>query len=214
MLTKRRATTLLNTDTLERMKSGAARKQLSETLVLCLDCSFSMHNPVNLSLHGYKVTKLSVMIDAVKSLIDLSRDCRIGIVGYDLGYKVLISPVPATKSLSSIANSLKVGDWTNIEAGIRASSALLTDISSHKRIILLTDGDQTHGDAIAAAKDCAKNNIVIDCIAFGEDAKLGLLNEIAQITGGIVLTAFSGEELRKSFLRLETGVRGLLPKGA
>jgi hypothetical protein len=54
------------------------------------------------------------------------------------------------------------------------------------------------------------NKIVVDCVAFGKDADLELLDTIAAKTGGKLVTAYQEIELKKAFLQLETGTRGLL----
>ncbi len=88
--------------------------------------------------------------------------------------------------VKNAVNNLVASGSTNIEAGIDTATAELYSARANptalKFQVLLTDGQQTFGDAMAAARRAKDKNIRIYTIGFGEDADASLLQSIATLT--------------------------------
>jgi len=90
--------------------------------------------------------------------------------------------------LKNDLNAILPGGGTDIESGIRAATAELTSIRANpyaiKFQVLLSDGQSTEGDSLAAAQDAALEGIVIYTIGFGGDVSETELQNIAYATDG------------------------------
>jgi Ca-activated chloride channel homolog len=95
---------------------------------------------------------------------------------------------------------------TNIEAGIREGLAELQSPRirkySDKVMILLTDGTETTGSALAAATDCAAAGVVVHTITFGDYASQSAMQAVAAATGGEQHHAADQAELEEVFRNL------------
>jgi Mg-chelatase subunit ChlD len=168
------------------------------------------------------VKKVTAAIEAAEALVKASTaaQCKMGLVVYGTGAKMLCPQTENYQLLLASIAMIKPDGWTEIGAGLQMCAERLGSASKarSKRIILLTDGlemlDPFNSRAVHAMPIVdsllVPNKIVVDCIAFGHEADLELLNSIARKTGGKLVTAYQEIELKKAFLQLETGTRGLL----
>jgi hypothetical protein len=74
-------------------------------------------------------------------------------------------------------------DDSNLSAGIHAAIDQLDGQAEPKTAVLLSDGNQTSGDALAAAKAADDAGLAVHTIGFG-DANHSLLYEVAATTNG------------------------------
>jgi len=187
-----------------------------EDLVLCLDVSSSMLESMDIS--NPKDQKLRQMINATHDLVRASSApiCKLGLVTYGDDAKVLCSLTDKYNIFDASVDTIKADGWTNIGLGLMKSVEMLGQSTKMrlKRIILLTDGMEACTKPPLASEVVDRYvipmKIVIDCVAFGEDADLDLLNSIAKKTGGTVYSASNADALKKTFLKLESGARWLL----
>lgn len=129
------------------------------------------------------------------------------------------SSTPATRNLGLVKNlnlvdtevdNLSKQVWngnTNIESGMRVGiDILLSDRAARKTadriMIVLTDGNQNEGSALAAANTCKANNIRVNTVTFSIDANQSLMRDVAAKAGGRHLHADTVKELRAAFREL------------
>lgn len=95
--------------------------------------------------------------------LDLSRgpDDLLGVVLFDGRAAALATPTLG--KLGERSWELTPADGTNIESALRLAGALIPP-DADGRILLATDGNQTSGDAVAAAADLGARSIPIDVV--------------------------------------------------
>ena len=107
-------------------------------------------------------------------------------------------------------NRLSTSVWngnTYIESGMRTGIAALTDparsrVFANKVMIVLTDGHENEGSAIAAAPDAQSEDIIINTITFGDFADQLTMSQVAQAGGGRHYHASDGAALEDVFREL------------
>lgn len=103
---------------------------------------------------------------------------------------------------------------TFIEAGMRRGMNVISDPAhareyAEKVMIVLTDGYQTDGSALAAANDCDDAGIRVHTITFGIFADEALMSQVANAAGGVHYHAADGDELNDVFRDLAAQVARL-----
>jgi Mg-chelatase subunit ChlD len=207
MLVKRRVVPPTK-EILERMKRpGGSERPLMEHVVICIDRSISMDDPV-----PEGISRLEAAKRASIAIVRESKHCRIGIVSFAFGAQVVHQmSIPGTHMEKAIG-SIRTDHSTGIEEGLRKSLSLM-DVAGPRRIILLCDGEENVGDAKKFVPVLKATKVVVDCVGFGGNANMVLLNWISSQTGGICSQSYDLKQLQRAFLQLETGARGLLTKG-
>lgn len=100
---------------------------------------------------------------------------RAGLITFSTGAQTL-TPVQTKPEFPAALEKPKNGDETSIEAALlRASEILPSDTVN--RILLLSDGNETTGDALAAAKRCAGHGIRIYTVPYTTEQKDEVLLE-------------------------------------
>lgn len=122
----------------------------------------------------------------------------------DLGLTTDLSVVDSR--VDTLTGSVWNGN-TNIEAGMRNGLKVLTNgaaarESADKIMIVMTDGNENNGSAMAAAYDCRAKKIQVHTITFGVDANQMLMRGVAEECGGRHLHANTTQELRDAFAEL------------
>lgn len=206
----------------ERFESADAMAK--EALVLVIDTSISMSEPA--SPKSSRPTRLQAVRDAAQDLIRASFQSRIAVLSFAEHYEDhtegLVSRLKAEEALAHL----------HVRGGTLLNEALagIEHVLDHRedpvrRGIILTDGVDCHGVGFDKAdRDYIDSSsvmlrflkgagIVVDCIGFGADADEERLKQISSATGGVYSHADDPGSLRREFLRLEAGVRGLLTGG-
>jgi len=211
---------------LRRAAKADERTRSKESVFLVLDVSGSMAERIGggSTLNYGGVTrggdrKIDALHHAATAFVDAcSSRSQVGVITFDDKCQVLQDLTVHRHMLKSALDSMAIGYGTHIGDGL----ALALDRLRHaraeiERIILMTDGDDRNrenpsalDDAIATA---ATRGVIVDCVAFGDNADTKTLDEISRKTGGVVKDARSADELVKAFKQLEAGARGLLGKG-
>lgn len=127
----------------------------------------------------------------------------------------LDSPLSINLSLvESEMDRLKNSTWngnTFIESGMRKGIAALTDPArgrkfANKVLIVLTDGHENEGSAVAATPDARSEEIVVNTITFGDFADQVTMADVAQAGGGRHYHASDGVALERVFRELAAEV--------
>lgn len=113
---------------------------------------------------------------------------------------------PITAALDRLGTTVWNGN-TNIEAGMRTGLGALTDaryarVGAEKVMILLTDGNENVGSAVAAARDCAAAGVLVHTITFSDSANQSTMRSVAQLCGGEHFHAATAESLQRVFREL------------
>lgn len=116
----------------------------------------------------------------------------------------------STSAISSAMSTLSSSVWngyTHIEGGMRSGLTALQDSrrarsSAEKIMIVMTDGHENIGSAVAAATAVASANIVIHTITFSSDSNQALMERVADMGGGRHYHADTAIELRSVFREL------------
>jgi len=96
---------------------------------------------------------------------------------------------------------------TDIESGMRVGiNELLNGANARKGadriLIVLTDGNENEGSAMAAAVTCKAENIRVNTVTFSIDANQSLMKDVAAATSGRHLHADTATELKAAFREL------------
>lgn len=126
-------------------------------------------------------------------------------------------------NINTSTDKLDPRGGTNIASGIEEAITMLTSgpnarSNASKHIVLHTDGqnspdsqtpnsgDDLDQDTIDAANVAASENITIHTLALGQNADESLMNQVANITGGINATA-QPDEIREKFKEILAEIR-------
>ena len=113
-----------------------------------------------------------------------------------------------TEDLPSIQTALEdvtPEGYTGIGRGMRVGLDSLLNDPSRRRLalrsmVVMTDGRQNRGvDPVAVARECLRENVVVHTITFSDGADQALMEEVAEITGGIYIHAVGNEQLVEAF---------------
>jgi len=172
-------------------------------VVLALDVSGSMGDP------GQSGTKLD---DAKKSATEFLRKVepkfRIGLVTFESDVYLDASLESSREYLIDQIGSMDSGGNTALGDAMALSIEHLTSkgrSNVDKYIVLMTDGLQTEVieyDLYEATEMAVSDGIMIYTVAFGSDAALSDLRNIAGQTGGQYFYAASGSELVDRFVQV------------
>ncbi|WP_089695772.1 vWA domain-containing protein [Halogranum gelatinilyticum] len=136
-------------------------------------------------------TKLAAAKSSAKTLVSIlepgmnAGNVSVGVASY-AGSASLNQGLTTTKTdVDTAIDSLVANGSTNIEAGIDTAQAeLATGSNTVKVMVVLTNGNQTTGDAIGAADDAKTAGTSIYGVAFGSGANSTLMMAISGVTPG------------------------------
>ena len=155
-------------------------------------------------------TPLKTVKDAAHRIIDrLTERDRISIITFDHKAEVLIKNQPATDldSIKRRIDGLSAGGGTSIDDGLKLGiSELAKDKDDYvSQLLLLTDGENEHGDNARAMKlaDVAVGyNLTVSTLGFGDHWNQDVLEQIADAGGGSLSYIQHAEEAIATFGRL------------
>lgn len=203
---------------LERIRRDTLQQSVSkvqEAVVLLMDSSASMSTRDC----DKKTTRISAACNAAMRFVS-SCDSGISLVGVAFFSDELVRLVKPTSDYPRLYASL--GEFTAygntyMYTYIVEMCGVLSEFKVPlRRIILMTDGlsndrQFSEEDAIRAARS---SSVVIDCIAFGDDADLEALRRLSTATGGVCKEVpLLAESLAKAYQQLEVRARHLLTGG-
>jgi len=197
-------------------------QQKSRDMILSLDLSGSM-DEVDMPLNGDVVNRLTLVKSIVKDFVVQREGDRLGLILFaDHAYL----QTPLTFDLNNVSTMVEeteiglVGNRTAIGESIAMAIKRFVENKNEQRVlILLTDGANTAGtiQPITAAKQAAKNNIIIYTIGIGADEMIkrsfwgnqrinpsadldeATLKEVATLTNGQYFRARNQEDLERIY---------------
>jgi Mg-chelatase subunit ChlD len=201
-----RKTTLA--DKLKARVAQAKATPLEESCVILIDVSGSMGN----LMEG--MTKLQAVKDAVPNLQARGSYVEYSLVTFSDGTETVQPPTTNFMLIQAYSDRLHTQGGTHIACGLDKGVEILSASSSPKRrIILLSDGQDSgysgNTEREHSILQCIEHHIVVDTIAFGEDADRNLLRSISNRTGGKFFEANSPLALRDAYQKLNYQVRYL-----
>lgn len=187
----------------------------TETLIICLDTSGSMRDRVE----GAQ-SKMHAAIDAAAALANASGFLsHIGAIAFhDQPVEVVLPSTGRSTMVEQLRGFHKHDGGTQFAPCLRSA---LNAIASHKwgaikRIIFMSDGEDCGPPEVTfqMIEECAQAKVIIDTVMFGH-SPVGeeMLKRMSAKTGGIFCLAKDAASLRRTFVALEAGARGLLGKG-
>ena len=138
--------------------------------------------------------------------LDKSLDYRIGLISFEVQVNTLAKLTDDPSGLKDAISSLYANGDTAMGHAIRTADNLFsqeTGSDTSKTVLLLTDGVSNTGmNPITAAQNAKDNGLTIFTVAYGNDADIGTLNQIAKMTGGKFYKALSGQDLVATFANI------------
>ena len=162
-------------------------------------------------------TPLKTVKDAAHRIIDrLTERDRISIIAFDHKAEVLVNNQLATdlESIKRRIAGLKAGGGTSIDDGLKLG---ISELAKEKddyvsQLLLLTDGENEHGDNARAMKlaDVATGyNLTVSTLGFGDHWNQDVLEQIADAGGGSLSYIQHAEEAIATFGRLFTRMQSV-----
>lgn len=201
-----------------RIKAAEVLKEITKTdpltmpnrLAVICDFSGSMDGR---SSDGNMKTKLQLLTDAVQdfSLRSNTQDTAIAVESFPSGFRIDLTNDSQQIYMRMIG--VRTLGSTPMGEGIENSLKL----HSPTRCMLISDGEQTDGDApFHAAREAKKKEIIIDTVHIGSSAGgEETLKTIAEITGGMYMKFTNVESFSQNFHFLLPEARaqlaGMLP---
>ncbi len=177
------------------------RKKITpSTLVVCLiDKSGSMGETVG------GVTKVSMAKEACKAVVKLQTDRDyVGVMGFDAVGQWVVEPTTGINkevTLNTIS-SIQAGGGTDLYPAMKAAWEASKGVPAQvKHFIAFTDGIVAPAPFEELTAQMAEDNITVSTVAFGTDADIPFLQQLAQMGGGNMYAANSLHDLPKIFTR-------------
>lgn len=162
-------------------------------------------------------TPLKTVKDAAHRIIDrLTERDRISIIAFDHKAEVLVKNQLATDldAIKRRIDGLRAGGGTCIDDGLKLG---ISELAKEKddfvsQLLLLTDGENEHGDNARAMKlaDVATGyNLTVSTLGFGDHWNQDVLEQIADAGGGSLNYIQHAEEAIATFGRLFTRIQSV-----
>jgi Mg-chelatase subunit ChlD len=177
------------------------RKKLTpSTLVVCLvDKSGSMGEEVS------GVQKVVMAREACKAVVKLQQaDDWVGVMGFDAVGQWVVEPAKGINKNDTLAklSSMQAGGGTDLYPALKAAYEASKNVPAQiKHFLVFTDGIVAPADFAGLAKELVADNVTISTVAFGTDADVQFLKDLAMMGKGNAYTANSLYELPKIFTR-------------
>jgi len=177
------------------------RKRITpSTLVVCLvDKSGSMGETVN------GVEKVVMAREACKAVVKLQQASDwVGVMGFDAVGQWVAEPAQGINKEETLAklSAMQAGGGTDLYPAMQAAWDSIKGIPAQiKHFLVFTDGIVAPADFEGLTKEMRGDNITISTVAFGTDADVKFLADLAKMGGGNAYTANSLYDLPRIFTR-------------
>lgn len=194
----------------QSMAGSAVATYQPRDIVLVLDFSGSMNT----------MSRVNELKNSVKTFVTVLKDIaapdRVAFIRYSTTGESVVSLTGDFPNVQKTIDADIADGWTNIGEGMQLGRIELTKNSrptAAKMIVLMTDGKvnrpldrDCRAYVIEEANLAKKGKIGMITVSFGDDADQGLMQEVADITGGVHFNvpddASSGEDLRAVFRKI------------
>jgi Ca-activated chloride channel homolog len=176
---------------------------LERDIVLVVDRSGSM-------TEDNKFVSLQRAVTLFLSILAASpTDERVGLASYSTTASEDVRITANLQLIRDAMANMPVTGFTNISGGIDAGASIFRNGRSaeftERSMIVLTDGLENRGrKAVDAARDAARQGIVLHTITFGRDADQRVMKEVARIGEGRFFHAANGAQLEDVFREIAT----------
>ena len=201
--------TIFGADTFQPTQVATATR-LDRDIAMVLDKSGSMasFNRFVALLNGVDVF--------LAELEESPQNENVSLTVYDTFPQKLVDMTPDLVAISDAINNETPGGFTGIGRALEVGlDSIENDANSRefslKSVVLMTDGNQNRGvtpDVIA--QQAADEGIIVHTITFSEGANQALMQEVADITGGIHLHAETDQQLIEAFETIANQIQVLL----
>lgn len=136
-----------------------------------VDLLFAVDTSRSMLTRDMKPNRLERAKLAVRDLVERFPDDRVGLVAF-AGTAFLQTPLTLDhaifeQSLDALDTSVIPLGGTNVSSAIEVANKALSDEQHKKVLVLLTDGEDLQGDALAAAEKARKAGLVIYAVGVG-----------------------------------------------
>ncbi len=136
-----------------------------------VDLLFAVDTSRSMLTRDMKPNRLERAKLAVRDLVERFPDDRVGLVAF-AGTAFLQTPLTLDhaifeQSLDALDTSVIPLGGTNVSSAIEVANKALSDEQHKKVLVLLTDGEDLQGDALAAAEKAGKAGLVIYSVGVG-----------------------------------------------
>ncbi|MGA7118988.1 MAG: VWA domain-containing protein [Polyangiaceae bacterium] len=136
-----------------------------------VDLLFAVDTSRSMLTRDMKPNRLERAKLAVRDLVERFPDDRVGLVAF-AGTAFLQTPLTLDhaifeQSLDALDTSVIPLGGTNVSSAIEVANKALSDEQHKKVLVLLTDGEDLEGDALAAAEKAGKAGLVIYSVGVG-----------------------------------------------
>ena len=189
---------LFGVRTFEPVQSATATR-LDRDVAMVLDKSGSMANEGRFPslLNG-----LNVFVEELEATTPVE---NVSLTVYDTNPEKLIDLTENLPSLQAAMADVEPDGFTGIGRAMRVGLDSLLNDPGRRRLalrsmIVMTDGRQNRGvNPVQVARECLRENVVVHTITFSAGADEALMQEVAEITGGIHLHAETNGQLVDAF---------------
>jgi Ca-activated chloride channel homolog len=148
-----------------------------------IDLLFALDTSKSMLAEDIKPNRLKRAHFAILDFVQRLDGDRVGLLPF-AGSSFLMCPLTMDyeafeQSLSAITTDIIPRGGTNLEGVIEAASTILTNGANHKILIILTDGENLEGDALAAAEKYGQEGLTIYTVGVGTSS-----GELIPVPGG------------------------------
>lgn len=148
-----------------------------------IDLLFALDTSKSMLAEDIKPNRLKRAHFAILDFVQRLDGDRVGLLPF-AGTSFLMCPLTMDyeafeQSLSAVTTDIIPRGGTNIAGVIEAASTILTNGANHKILIILTDGENLEGDALAAAEKYGKEGLTIYTVGVGTSS-----GELIPVPGG------------------------------
>jgi uncharacterized protein YegL len=200
---------MFGTDTFAPIQSATATR-LDRDIAMVLDVSGSMDDfgRFDALLNGLDVFLVELENTTQQELVSLTV--------YETNPRKLVDLTSNLTAISNAMNDESPGGRTGIGRALRVGlDSVQNDPLARrfalKSIVLMTDGNHNEGvGPDVVARDCARDGVVVHTITFSSGADEVLMQEVADLTGGIHVHADTNEQLEDAFKLIAKQIQVLL----
>ncbi|MEE4243398.1 MAG: VWA domain-containing protein [Desulfopila sp.] len=136
-----------------------------------IDILFAVDTSTSMQVEDIRPNRLERSKLAIQDFVKQLDGDRVGLLPF-AGQAFLICPLTLDysafeESLQALDTSVIPSRGTNLASAIRKADTILHNDANHKLLIIITDGENLQGDAVAAAEEAAAKDMTIFTVGVG-----------------------------------------------